>query len=165
MAILFNPVRLRLQRAVNRLLYGRVGEPLDQPGEYPPPSKIPPVALIEVGDRISWPYPIVADKHSVGGLPLLGPLCGIPLAVVLSWNGPDDWAMRVVGVLLAFGAAEVVEFGAGSLTKVRVLLATDAASEGIDLHLACHRLVHVEVPFNPNVKDGRGTGGPAPSAA
>ena len=26
-------------------------------------------AMIEVGDRISWPYPIVADKHSVGGLP------------------------------------------------------------------------------------------------
>lgn len=26
-------------------------------------------AMIEVGDRISWPYPIVADKHCVGGLP------------------------------------------------------------------------------------------------
>ena len=35
-------------------------------------------------------------------------------------------------------------------TNVRVLLATDAASEGIDLHRACHRLVHMEVPFNPN---------------
>ena len=40
-------------------------------------------------------------------------------------------------------------------TKVRVLLATDAASEGIDLHLACHRLVHVEVPFNPNRMEQR----------
>ena len=40
-------------------------------------------------------------------------------------------------------------------TKVRVLLATDAASEGIDLHRACHRLVHVEVPFNPNRMEQR----------
>ena len=41
------------------------------------------------------------------------------------------------------------------VTKVRVLLATDAASEGIDLHGACHRLVHVEVPFNPNRMEQR----------
>ncbi len=40
-------------------------------------------------------------------------------------------------------------------TKVRVLLATDAASEGIDLHRACHRLVHVEVPCNPNRMEQR----------
>lgn len=26
-------------------------------------------SMIAVGDRITWPYPIVADKHSVGGLP------------------------------------------------------------------------------------------------
>jgi thymidine phosphorylase len=26
-------------------------------------------AMIGVGDRIAWPYPIVADKHCVGGLP------------------------------------------------------------------------------------------------
>ncbi len=32
---------------------------------------------------------------------------------------------------------------------VRILLATDAASEGIDLQLQCHRLVHVEIPFSP----------------
>ena len=40
-------------------------------------------------------------------------------------------------------------------TKVRVLLATDAASEGIDLHRVCHRLVHMEVPFNPNRMEQR----------
>jgi superfamily II DNA or RNA helicase len=37
-----------------------------------------------------------------------------------------------------------------SLTPVRILLATDAASEGIDLQRHCHRLVHVEIPWNPN---------------
>jgi len=34
--------------------------------------------------------------------------------------------------------------------KVRILLATDAASEGIDLQNYCHRLVHIEIPWNPN---------------
>ena len=33
---------------------------------------------------------------------------------------------------------------------VRILLATDTASEGIDLQLHCHRIIHVEIPFNPN---------------
>ena len=48
------------------------------------------------------------------------------------------------------------EFNYNALkTSVRVLLATDAASEGIDLHLACHRLVHMEVPFNPNRMEQR----------
>lgn len=33
---------------------------------------------------------------------------------------------------------------------VRVLLATDAASEGIDLQNYCSRLIHYEIPWNPN---------------
>jgi hypothetical protein len=33
---------------------------------------------------------------------------------------------------------------------VRILLATDAASEGIDLQRHCHRIVHVEIPFSPS---------------
>jgi hypothetical protein len=33
---------------------------------------------------------------------------------------------------------------------VRILLATDAASEGIDLQFRCHRLIHYDIPFNPN---------------
>ena len=36
------------------------------------------------------------------------------------------------------------------LDPVRILLATDTASEGIDLQRQCHRLVHVEIPWNPN---------------
>jgi superfamily II DNA or RNA helicase len=35
-------------------------------------------------------------------------------------------------------------------TPVRILLATDAASEGIDLQRHCWRMVHLEVPWNPN---------------
>jgi SNF2 family DNA or RNA helicase len=33
---------------------------------------------------------------------------------------------------------------------VRVLLATDAAGEGIDLQNHCHRLVNFDIPFNPS---------------
>jgi ERCC4-related helicase len=33
---------------------------------------------------------------------------------------------------------------------VRVLLATDAAGEGIDLQTFCHRLVNFDIPFNPS---------------
>ena len=34
--------------------------------------------------------------------------------------------------------------------KVRVLLATDSAGEGIDLQTHCHRLVNYDIPFNPS---------------
>lgn len=35
-------------------------------------------------------------------------------------------------------------------SPVRILLGTDAASEGIDLQRHCHRLIHIEIPWNPN---------------
>lgn len=35
-------------------------------------------------------------------------------------------------------------------SPVRILLATDAAGEGIDLQLQCHRVVNYDIPFNPN---------------
>ncbi|MCF8604009.1 DISARM system SNF2-like helicase DrmD [Gordonia sp. HY442] len=35
-------------------------------------------------------------------------------------------------------------------TPVRILLATDAAGEGIDLQNHCHRLINFDIPFNPN---------------
>jgi len=40
-------------------------------------------------------------------------------------------------------------------SPVRILLATDAASEGIDLQNHCNLLVHVEIPYNPNVMEQR----------
>ena len=36
------------------------------------------------------------------------------------------------------------------LSPIRILLATDAASEGINLQSYCHRLLHWEIPWNPN---------------
>lgn len=40
-------------------------------------------------------------------------------------------------------------------SPVRILLATDAASEGIDLQNHCNYLIHVEIPWNPNVMEQR----------
>jgi predicted PurR-regulated permease PerM len=42
-------------------------------------------------------------------VPLLGPLCGVPLALVLTWEGTGQWWVRVVWVIGTFGAAEVIE--------------------------------------------------------
>ncbi|MGA5766540.1 DISARM system SNF2-like helicase DrmD [Streptomyces pseudogriseolus] len=36
------------------------------------------------------------------------------------------------------------------LSPVRILLGTDAASEGINLQTHCHRVLHWEIPWNPN---------------
>lgn len=40
-------------------------------------------------------------------------------------------------------------------SDVRILLATDAASEGIDLQNYCNCLIHIEIPYNPNVMEQR----------
>ncbi|MGG1940442.1 DISARM system SNF2-like helicase DrmD [Paenibacillus polymyxa] len=42
-----------------------------------------------------------------------------------------------------------------NISPVRILLATDAASEGIDLQNYCNYLIHVEIPWNPNVMEQR----------
>jgi superfamily II DNA/RNA helicase len=42
-----------------------------------------------------------------------------------------------------------------SAHPVRILLATDAASEGIDLQNHCYQLIHYEIPWNPNRMEQR----------
>ena len=42
-----------------------------------------------------------------------------------------------------------------NVSPVRILLATDAASEGIDLQNNCNYLIHIEIPWNPNVMEQR----------
>jgi len=42
-----------------------------------------------------------------------------------------------------------------SAHPVRILLATDAASEGIDLQNYCSKLIHYEIPWNPNRMEQR----------
>jgi superfamily II DNA or RNA helicase len=40
-------------------------------------------------------------------------------------------------------------------SAVRILLATNTASEGIDLQNYCNYLIHIEIPWNPNVMEQR----------
>ena len=42
-----------------------------------------------------------------------------------------------------------------SQSAVRILLATDAASEGLDLQNFCSKLIHYEIPWNPNRMEQR----------
>ncbi|MGW3467688.1 DISARM system SNF2-like helicase DrmD [Saccharopolyspora sp. NPDC000995] len=42
-----------------------------------------------------------------------------------------------------------------ALDEVRILIATDAASEGINLQWHCHRVLHWEIPWNPNRMEQR----------
>jgi superfamily II DNA/RNA helicase len=42
-----------------------------------------------------------------------------------------------------------------NVSPVRILLATDAASEGIDLQNHCNYMIHIEIPWNPNVMEQR----------
>src|SRR5262249_48265637 len=42
-----------------------------------------------------------------------------------------------------------------AVSSVRILLATDAASEGIDLQNHVSRLIHYEIPWNPNRMEQR----------
>jgi len=41
------------------------------------------------------------------------------------------------------------------ISAVRILLATDAASEGLDLQNYCSKLIHYEIPWNPNRMEQR----------
>ncbi|MFW6358387.1 MAG: DISARM system SNF2-like helicase DrmD, partial [Chroococcales cyanobacterium] len=41
------------------------------------------------------------------------------------------------------------------IAKVRILLATDAAAEGLDLQNYCSALIHYEIPWNPNRMEQR----------
>ncbi|MGA4669208.1 DISARM system SNF2-like helicase DrmD [Propionibacteriaceae bacterium Y1923] len=77
-----------------------------------------------------------------------------------------DWLTRVLNqrgytddrlaVIQGATAAEDREYIRSQFTAdpdkepVRVLLATDAAGEGIDLQTYCHRLVNFDIPFNPS---------------
>jgi len=57
---------------------------------------------------------------------------------IISMNGEDDQDTR---------SKVTDEFRANDN---RILVSTDAAAEGLNLHQRCHHLLHLELPFNPN---------------
>ncbi len=72
-------------------------------------------------------------------------LAGQGRLLVMYGGMPDEERERIKA---AFQAAP-------DLSPVRILLATDSASEGIDLQNHCSRLVHYEIPWNPNRMEQR----------
>jgi superfamily II DNA or RNA helicase len=75
------------------------------------------------------------------------------LARVLNQHGYTDERLAVIQGSTQTDEREYIrsQFTAEpSEEPVRVLLATDAAGEGIDLQTYCHRLVNFDIPFNPS---------------
>jgi ERCC4-related helicase len=66
--------------------------------------------------------------------------------VVLLYGGMDPDQREAIKAAFQFDPKQ---------SPVRILLATDAASEGIDLQNHCSRLVHYEIPWNPNRMEQR----------
>lgn len=77
--------------------------------------------------------------------------------ILASHGFGGDRIMELHGSLLPDEREEVkAAFQADpKVSPVRILLATDAASEGIDLQNWCNYLIHVEIPWNPNVMEQR----------
>ena len=72
---------------------------------------------------------------------------------VLRQQGYDEQHLAVIrGSTPAEDREDVrARFNADPVEEdVRVLIATDAAGEGIDLQTHCHRLVNFDIPFNPS---------------
>lgn len=69
---------------------------------------------------------------------VMGALRNLEGIKLLSMSGEDDQATRNK-VTETFRTSDNC-----------VLVSTDAAAEGLNLHQRCHHLVHVELPFNPN---------------
>jgi superfamily II DNA or RNA helicase len=63
--------------------------------------------------------------------------------------GLDASAVGVLhGTMLDVDQQTVVEEFGKRNSKIRLLLASDVASEGINLHYLCHRMVHFDVPWS-----------------
>jgi superfamily II DNA or RNA helicase len=82
---------------------------------------------------------------------------------LLAQHGFDDGPQEDRRLLLLYGGMQSDQrerikaaFQASpSISRARILLATDAASEGIDLQNHCARLIHYEIPWNPNRMEQR----------
>ena len=86
------------------------------------------VVFTEYADTLEWIKSVLTQQGY-----------GEVLAVIQGQTLPDE--RETIRSRFAANPAE---------EKVRVLLATDAAGEGIDLQEYCHRLVNFDIPFNPS---------------
>ena len=88
---------------------------------------------------------------------------GEPRANVLIYTEYTDSQAALVAALQSAGVGPVLTMCGEDDEKTRatvtdrfrkeenlVLVSTDAAAEGLNLHQRCHHLLHLELPFNPN---------------
>jgi superfamily II DNA/RNA helicase len=87
------------------------------------------IVFTEYRDTQRWLY-----ERLIGG--------GIPAEQIAQLYGGQDLAERE--------RIKSVFQESPELDPVRILLATDAASEGINLQAHCHRLLHWEIPWCPS---------------
>ena len=72
----------------------------------------------------------------------------------LKENLPEDLGLKTEQVAIMYGGISDIElqktvedFGNGS-SKLRLLICSDIASEGINLHYKCHRIIHFDIPWS-----------------
>lgn len=86
-----------------------------------------------------------------------------PRTNILIYTEYTDSQAALVAALQAAGVGPVITMSGEDDEKTRatatarfrteenlVLVSTDAAAEGLNLHQRCHHLLHLELPFNPN---------------
>ncbi len=62
--------------------------------------------------------------------------------------GAGYWVQQFHGTLTDIDQVGLVESFGSESSSVRILLASDAASEGINLHYYCHRMIHFDLPWS-----------------
>src|ERR1022692_793918 len=101
-------------------------DPIVKPGTW---SDARVIVFTEYRDTQRWLH-----ERLIGG--------GIPAErIALLYGGQDQEERELI---------KSVFQESPQLDPVRILLATDAASEGINLQAYCHQLLHWEIPWNPN---------------
>jgi superfamily II DNA or RNA helicase len=63
-------------------------------------------------------------------------------------NLPADAVVQLDGAMLDTDQTKVVEHFAQEKEAVRILVATEVASEGLNLHYLSHRLIHFDIPWS-----------------
>lgn len=102
---------------------------------------------------------LVAELQAIG----IGPLSATRAVVFSERIGTLDWIAAAVRVRLGLPEEAVVTFHNGkgdeeqqaivedfamASTPVRVLVTSDIASEGVNLHKQCHHLIHADLPWS-----------------
>lgn len=60
----------------------------------------------------------------------------------------DDQVVEIAGNMSDQEQADIVENFGRTESPMRILVASDVASEGLNLHYLCHRLIHFDIPWS-----------------